>query len=159
MAKIPIVITFCPRCGIANSLPVSSAGLGRVPAPCRRCANPLPIQAPDAIRAARMVTICGICGDDKLYTQKDFNQKIGCLVLAVGAALVPWTWGLSLGVCALADFLLYRVLPSITVCYVCGSRYRGLPINPEHLPFELVTAQMWEARSLNWKRLNDTPEI
>lgn len=153
------VITYCPRCGIANNLPVSSNGLGPDPVPCRKCADPLPIRASEAIGTARMVKVCGVCGDDKLYTQKDFNQKIGCLVMAVGAALVPWTWGLSLGVCALADFLLYRVLPTITVCYVCGSRYRGLPINPDHFPFELVTAQLWEARSLNWKKLNDPSDV
>ena len=157
MANFLTVITFCPRCGISNTLPVSTFLPGCGPALCRRCAVSLPIQAPESIRASRMVTVCGICGDDKLYTQKDFSQKVGCLVLAVGAALVPWTWGLSLGVCALADLLLYRVLPTITVCYVCASRYRGLPINPDHLPFELVTAQMWEARSLNWKRSHDTP--
>lgn len=159
MARIPIILTFCPRCGIPNWLSVSAAGLAPGSVPCRRCARPLPIHRPDAVVAGTPVTVCAICADDKLYTQKDFNQKIGCLVLAVGAALVPWTWGLSLGVCALADFLLYRILPTITVCYVCGSRYRGLPVNPDHRPFELMTAQMWEARSLNWRKLNTTSAV
>jgi len=153
------VITFCPQCGIANTLPVGPDGLSGGPKSCRKCRKPLPILSPESIGADRKVTTCGICGDDKLYTQKDFNQKIGCLVLAAGAALVPWTWGLSLGVCALADLLLYRVLPTITVCYVCGSRYRGFPINPDHRPFELMTAQLWEARSLNWKKLNGFPTV
>ena len=155
MARTPKVLTFCPKCGIANALPVSTTGLGAGPAPCRRCGQALPISQPEAVSAGRMVTVCAVCSDDKLYTQKDFNQKLGCLVLAIGAAFVPWTWGLSLGVCAIADFLLYRILPTITVCYVCASRYIGLPINPDHHAFELMTAQLWEARALNWNRLND----
>ena len=154
MARIPILLTFCSRCGVASQLPVAATGLAPGPVPCRRCGVPLPIRRPEAVAVGRPVTVCAVCADDKLYTQKDFNQKVGCLILAVGAALVPWTWGLSLGVCALADLLLHRVLPTITVCYVCSSRYRGLPLNPDHQPYELMTAQLWEARSLNWKRLN-----
>jgi len=153
------VIIFCPRCGVSNSLPVTDAGLGDGPAPCRRCGKPLPIRASRAIGAGRCVTTCAVCADDKLYTQKDFDQKLGCLIIAIGAAFVPWTWGLSLGVCAAADLLLHRMLPTLTVCYVCASRYRGFPINPDHRPFELMTAQLWEARSLNWKKLNDAPTV
>ena len=99
--------------------------------------------------------MCPLCGNDKLYRQKDFSQKLGCLIMGVGAALVPWTWGLSLPVFALADFALYRALPFITCCYVCGARLRGLPLSPEALPFELLSAQTWEARGLAWRRLND----
>ena len=107
------------------------------------------------MQPGRAVSTCAVCGDDKLYVQKDFSQKVGCLVVGIGAVLVPWTYGLSLAVCALADWLAYRMLPMITVCYICRTRYRGLPVNPNHRPFELMTAQTWEARTLTWRRLHD----
>ena len=112
-----------------------------------------------AVAAHTPLAACPICGEDKLYVQKSLDQKIGCLVLAAGAALVPWTYGLSLAVCALADWLLYRMLPSITVCYVCGARCSGWPLNPDHKTYDLMTAQTWEARSITWRRRHDrSPE-
>jgi len=103
------------------------------------------------------VTRCIVCGEDKFYVQKAFNQKVGCLIIAAGAALVPWTYGLSLGVCAAVDWLLYKLLPSVTVCYVCRASYGGLPLNPDHRPYDLMTAQTWEARALMWRRTGGQP--
>jgi len=141
----------CPSCGAAGRIapPLPEAG-----AACRACSRALPLAGASAFDPARPVIECVVCGDDKLYIQKDFNQKVGFLIVGAGAALVPWTYGLSLAVCALADYILYRLLPSITVCYICASRYRGHPLNPDHLPYDLVTAQTYEARSLTWRRLN-----
>lgn len=98
---------------------------------------------------------CMVCGDDKFYVQKAFDQRLGCLIVAVGAVLVPWTYGLSLAVCALADLLLYRRLPPLTVCYVCKARYAGYPTHPDHAAYDLMTAQTYEARSLTWRRRYD----
>ena len=53
-------------------------------------------------------------------------------------------------VCALLDLALYLWLPMIAVCYVCGARYAGLPLSPDHAPYDLMTAQTYEARSHNW---------
>ena len=49
-----------------------------------------------------------MCGCQNLYRKKDFNQVIGCLIILIGAILVPWTYGLSLIIISLVDFLLYR---------------------------------------------------
>lgn len=144
----------CPSCGTVNrrTLPLDAGASG---IPCRACEAPLHFQAAGAVQPGRAVTSCAACGDDKLYIQKDFNRALGCLIVGVGAALVPWTYGLSLAACALLDLVAYRMLPMITVCYICGTRYRGLPLNPGHHPFELMSAQTWEARSLTWRRLRD----
>lgn len=96
-----------------------------------------------------------MCGEDKLYLVKDFDQRIGCLIVAAGAALVPWTYGLSLAVCALADLLLYRSLPMIAACYVCGARFQGHPAGPDLRPYDLMTAQTYEARALAWRKRHD----
>jgi hypothetical protein len=94
--------------------------------------------------------VCRICGSPHLYWQKDFDQRIGCAAIGLGAVLVPWTYGISLAVLALADLLLYRLLPRVAVCYVCRARYRGVPPHPGQRPFDLVTAQTYEARALKW---------
>jgi hypothetical protein len=98
---------------------------------------------------------CAVCGDDKFFIQKNFNQGLGCLIIAVGAVLVPWTYGLSLAVFALVDLVLYRLLAMITVCYVCGTRFIDTPLNPQHRAYDLMTAQTYEARSLNWRKRHD----
>jgi len=51
---------------------------------------------------------------------------------------------------ALVDLILYRTLPRVSVCYICKARYRGVPPHPDHLPFDLMTAQTYEARSVHW---------
>ncbi len=83
------------------------------------------------------ISHCGICGCRDLYTQKDFNRKVGCTIAAIGAVLAPFTKLISLFVCALIDLILYRVLPMITVCYRCKAIYRGFPRNSGHEGFNL----------------------
>ena len=144
---------FCPTCGVGNRLapPFDSEGAP----PCRGCSSPLPLARPEAGDPEAGPTVCAVCGDDRFYIQKRFNQKLGCAIVGAGALLVPWTYGVSLAVCALVDLALYRLLPMITVCYVCGSRYLGWSLNPDHRPYDLMTAQTYEARSLTWRRLHD----
>lgn len=71
-------------------------------------------------------------------------------MVAFGAVLTPWTYGLSLAFMALVDFVLYQILPRVSVCYICKARYCGVPPNPAHGPYELLTAQTYEARAVNW---------
>lgn len=78
---------------------------------------------------------CPCCGCRQFYITKDFNQALGCLVMAVGIVLVPWTFGLSLPVFAFIDWLLYRRVPVVTCCYRCGAEFRGFPPSKEFKPF------------------------
>ena len=74
---------------------------------------------------------CPICQCRQFYLQKDFNQALGCLIMLIGIVLVPWTYGLSLPVFALFDWILHQRVPSIVVCYKCLSEFRGFKI-PSH---------------------------
>jgi hypothetical protein len=152
------IICFCPTCGASNRIagPAASApAVAAAAAACRSCRAELPLDGSVAMEHGEFVTRCPVCGEDKLFVQKRLSQKVGCLVIAVGAALVPWTYGLSLAACALLDLILYKLLPTITVCYVCAARIGGVRANPDHHPYDLMTAQTWEARSVNWRRRND----
>ncbi len=78
---------------------------------------------------------CPVCTCRQFYTDKDFNQVIGFLIMAVGIILVPKTYGLSLPVFALIDWLIYRKVPQLAACYRCGSEYRGFDIQKQLKPF------------------------
>lgn len=78
---------------------------------------------------------CVICQCKQFYMQKDFHQLLGCAVVFVGILLVPATYGLSLPLMAALDWILYKQVMNMAVCYRCGAEYRGFKI-PGHLkPF------------------------
>jgi hypothetical protein len=52
------------------------------------------------------------------------HRAWGCALVALGAALVPWTYGLSLILLGGIDFLLHRRLRNAVVCYRCDTVYR-----------------------------------
>jgi hypothetical protein len=80
---------------------------------------------------------CVVCRCRDLYTQKDFNRKLGLGIAILGAVLAPFTKLISLFVCAFIDLILYRVLPMITVCYKCSTIFRGFPQSAAHEGFNL----------------------
>ena len=78
---------------------------------------------------------CPCCTCRQFYITKDFNQALGCLIMGVGIVLVPWTYGLSLPVFALIEWMLYRRIAVVTCCYRCGSEFRGFTTNKDFKPF------------------------
>jgi DNA-directed RNA polymerase subunit RPC12/RpoP len=88
--------------------------------------------------AAGSVERCPICGSKHLYRQRDFNRALGCLLVAIGAALVPWTYGLSLIVLSAVDFLLYRRLQYSPVCYRCDTVFRDARPTRRQGEFDLL---------------------
>lgn len=66
---------------------------------------------------------------------KDFNQALGCLIMAGGIVLVPFTYGLSLPVFALLDWVLFRRVASFVVCYRCATEFRGFVVPKHFKPF------------------------
>lgn len=76
--------------------------------------------------------VCPVCRCRQFYLAKDFNQAVGCLVIAVGIMCVPFTYGLSLPVFAVVDWFLFWKVKTMIVCYQCGSEFRGFEIS-QHL--------------------------
>ena len=106
----------CPGCGEVRA--VAGAGWS---------------DGPDA-----RVEVCPLCGCRHLYRQRDFNRALGCLLVGIGAALVPWTLGLSLVAFGLFDLWLYRRLHEAVVCYKCDTVYRDARPGPRQGEFELL---------------------
>lgn len=83
-----------------------------------------------------MITACRSCGAKDLYLQKDFPRPIAIAIVIAGVVTVPWTYGISLIAVAVIDFILYRMVPWMTVCYKCRAEYRRFRLNPAHKEFE-----------------------
>lgn len=78
---------------------------------------------------------CPVCSCRQFYTDKDFNQVIGFMIMGVGIVLVPFTFGLSLPVFALIDWIIYKKVPKLIACYRCGAEFRGLKTPDTLKPF------------------------
>ena len=118
------------------------SGAGR----CPRCSAETALELSPSLRDDWMVDRCPACQGEQLYVQRDFNQKAGLAVVALGAVLAPFTpFYSSLMVAALIDAGLYALLPEITVCYRCQAHFRGFVRNPRHLPFDLHLAEQYDA--------------
>jgi hypothetical protein len=95
------------------------------------------------------------------FVQKDFDQRVGCAVLASGALvaiLVSWRFGgiwfvPALLLFAAADVVLARRVGSVVICYQCDTEYRGLEDLTSYRPYDLHIAER-EAELKTVRRMN-----
>ena len=106
---------------------------GESPQPCEQCGAANGVAAPDGL-----IERCAACGHDQLYFQKDFNRKTGIALVVLGSIFVPWTYGLSLLGVTILDYVVWRLVKNVIVCYQCQAVHRGYPPNPAIKPFDLV---------------------
>jgi hypothetical protein len=109
---------------------------GAAPSPCEHCGAASAVAAPPA---DALIERCAACGHDQLYFQKDFNRRTGIALVVVGSIFVPWTYGLSLLGVTILDYIVWRMVKDVIVCYRCQAVHRGYPPNPALKPFDLVT--------------------
>ena len=142
MSRAPEIAFACPRCG--REAVAGLDGAGRCPA----CGGETALELPAGVREDRLLERCPACGSKQLYVQRDFNQKAGIAIVAVGAVLAPFTpYYSSLMAAALVDAALYAVLPEITVCYRCHAHFRGFARNPQHAAFDLHIAEQYDVKT------------
>jgi predicted nucleic acid-binding Zn ribbon protein len=115
------------------------ARLARVPGepahPCEQCGAVNDVVAPPA---DAIIERCAACGHDQLYFQKDFNRTTGIALVVLGSIFVPWTYGLSLLGVTILDYIVWRLVKNVIVCYRCQAVHRGYAQNPAIKPFDLV---------------------
>ncbi len=85
---------------------------------------------------------CPCCQRKDFYSQKDFNRKLGVIIFVVAAiisTIMLWyglgpQWYLSTFIVLYAmDFLLFRRLNMIAICYKCATIFRNVS-NIEQVP-------------------------
>jgi hypothetical protein len=127
---MPSVHFLCPRCEKRLG-----RDAGEASRPCDFCGVANDVVAPDA---GAIIDHCAACGHQELYFQKDFNRRTGIALVVVGSIFVPWTYGLSLLGVTILDYIVWRIVKDVIVCYDCQAVHRGYAPNPALKPFDLV---------------------
>ena len=82
---------------------------------------------------------CAFCGNRAFFLQKDFDQRLGCLIMAAslaGALVVGWRVGWIwftpvLLATVLIDWIVAARIRPLAICYRCDAEYRDLA-DPSH---------------------------
>jgi len=101
---------------------------------------------------------CPICGCKEFYRQKNFDKRIGCLIMFIAIILVPWTYGLSLPFFFAIDWFLYRRVPDMVVCYLCLGEFRGFALQKKIKAFNHTMAEGFEKKRLTQNRWSSSPK-
>ena len=154
----------CPACEGEFRLPIpSQAGVGERPA-CPDCQFVAPIQQGSAAPAIpdpdRPLQSCWHCGCDEFYVQKDFNRQLGLWIVVVSFLCVfvvmltlGHLWGIGmLFVIAAVDWLVYRSIGDVSVCYLCHAIYRGFPLGDGASGFDLGDEEKYKHLRQAWLR-------
>jgi len=107
---------------------------------------------------ARRLDRCTVCGNTEFYIQKDFNRQLGLMIVLTSFLiifLIMLLWDHLVGIyflfgLAAVDWIVYRMLANVTVCYLCQSVYRGVAPNPEHTGFYLGSEEKFKHRRGEW---------
>ena len=130
------IAVYCSDCMERIELPPPStqaAGEVGCSSPSKR--SPIAFSHSPAVVSGERVDSCSRCRSTAFYVQKDFDQRLGCAILALGAALAllaAWKFGgiwlvpVLLAFAAI-DFALARRVPPVVICYRCDTEYRGVP--------------------------------
>jgi len=99
------------------------------------------------------------CGCPDLWRQKDFPQRLGLLIVGLGALLSTIAWAYMLPVVAicilmafaLVDFLLYTLMKDVLVCYRCQACLGDSAVDEDHPRFTLEVAERYRQEEIRLK--------
>lgn len=146
-----MIITFrCPKCAVE----LSFDDLSRSDSPCPKCGHAIPIHATAAMREQNKADRCALCDCPHVYVQKDFNRAFGVSLFVLAAIVSCWLYfynkvwqafAVLIGAAAV-DYLLYRTLPDVIICYRCHSQYRDFAPDTAYAAFELGLAEKYDPK-------------
>ena len=149
------IVFECPSCHVNSLVEVVAE---TTDLRCPACSWQRPIAAEN--RSGHEPTSCLACGCEDIWRQKDFPQRVGVLMVAIGALVSTIFWWFmmpewAIGVLllfALLDGVLYTLMRDVLVCYRCGSRHRHAPLDGRHERFNLETHERYRQEAI---RLED----
>lgn len=110
----------CPECGSGINVYPST---GSNAAHCDICNHDVDVKF-NQEHEKGILKDCPVCERKDFYSQKDFNRKVGVILFIIAAILSIWTYGISFIVLYLFDFILFRKLKPIAICYKCNTVFR-----------------------------------
>ena len=146
------VAVYCSECMARLPLPPPSeraAGEVNCSSPSKHSPVSIAFSHSDAVCRGERVDACSRCKSTAFYVQKDFDQRLGCAILALGASLAvvaSWRFGgiwfvpILLAFAAL-DFGLARRVPPVVICYRCDTEYRDVPGAGRYRPYDPHVAE------------------
>ena len=142
------IAVYCAECLARLALPPPGESReGSVP--CPRGHAPVVYRHSGDVASGARVDRCSRCESTALFSQKDFDQRLGCALLALGAALAlavsrlfGGIWFVpALLVFAAVDLVLARRIGSVVICYRCDTEYREVPDAASHKPYDPHVAE------------------
>jgi Zn ribbon nucleic-acid-binding protein len=119
---------------------------------------------PKAIEKGR-VHGCLLCPSQELFVRKDFSQRLGITVIALGAlgsAIALFFHYIIaayaiLFACAMIDLVLYLFVGNVLECYRCHAHYRDLEGLAEHGAFDLEIHERHRQQLIRLKSAAQAP--
>lgn len=135
---------YCPDCLTAREFAGDEAGAFA----CEKCGKAYDASF-EGVAGAEGVERCAFCGKRAFFLQKDFDQRLGCLFLAVSLGLalfVGWKFGWiwftpALLASVVVDWIVAARVRPVTICYRCDAEYRDVPPNPRHRGYDPHVAE------------------
>lgn len=145
----------CPKCLKLNRGELTEASRGVM---CTECGWIRPVSAGEL--NGGVPAVCLVCGCGDLWRQKDFNQRLGVFIVAVGivlstiaiAYMMPGVAMIVLMVFGLADWVLFATLPDRLVCYRCHAQYHRVPKQAEIAAFDLEVNERYRQEAIRMKQ-------
>jgi hypothetical protein len=152
------VLFRCPQCEKTRRTNVAA---GATAFACEECHWSRLLRAEDFNGA--IPCRCLVCGCGDLWRQKDFPQRLGLAMVALGAILstIAWAYHLpatALGVLlgfALVDLLLFTFMKDVLVCYRCNARYRDAALGEDYPRFNLEKAERYRQEAARLEAAGD----
>jgi hypothetical protein len=156
-----VELTFsCNNCGAIGHVSPLEEALETV---CGQCGAARPIDPQAALRSE--LQFCPVCTTNDLYIQKDFPQGLGLFIVLVGIAISTVFWYYEMPISAFVvliislalDFLMYHIVPDVTICYRCLSQYRGVGSNGSgrFQPFDLATGERYRQERMRVQQIRE----
>jgi DNA-directed RNA polymerase subunit RPC12/RpoP len=126
---------------------------------CARCGRQAAARFEEAAGPSG-IEQCAFCGNRAFFLQKDFDQRLGCLFLAIslGIALFAgwkfgWIWFTPvLLATVVVDWIVAARVRPVTICYRCDAEYRDVPLHPRHRGYDPHVAERF-ARKKTIRRM------
>ncbi len=103
----------------------------------------------EGVSSPEGVEQCVFCGNHSFFLQKDFDQRLGCLIMGVSLAaalFVGWKFGWIwftpvLLATVVVDWIVAAKIRPVTICYRCDAEYREMPVHPRHKGYDPHVAE------------------